>query len=222
MSRMSELSAAAIDDHRERLHANHSRSANASFWIRSRLLIARRLLRNIASGDQFHRYTRAAHIPNGSRLLADDEHRLYTTADPREQELELGKVQNLRVAAAAVDGVVLEPGETFSFWRAAGRPSRGRDYVTGRELRQGCMIASTGGGICQLTNAISRVASRAGMEIVERHSHTLHPPGFFIDDTTDATVYWNYVDLRFRAPVRVRLGSRLTRDTLVVRLDALP
>jgi vancomycin resistance protein YoaR len=84
------------------------------------------------------------------------------------------------------------------------------------------MIASTGGGICQLTNAISRVASRAGMEIVERHSHTLHPPGFFIDDTTDATVYWNYVDLRFRAPVRVRLGSRLTRDTLVVRLDALP
>ena len=37
--------------------------------------------------------------------------------DPRERELELGKVQNLRIAAAAVDGLVLEPGEIFSFWR---------------------------------------------------------------------------------------------------------
>src|SRR5260221_3582220 len=222
MSRMIELSATRIDEDRARLHASHSPTGNASFWIRSRVLIGRRFLRNIASGDQFHRYARAAHIPDGSRLLADDEHRLYTTADPREQELELGKVQNLRMAAAAVDGIVLEPGETFSFWRAAGRPSRRRSYVTGRELRQGCMIASTGGGICQLTNAISRIASRAGMEIAERHSHTLHPPGFFIDDATDATVYWNYVDLRFRAPARVRLGARLTQNTLVVRLDALP
>jgi vancomycin resistance protein YoaR len=84
------------------------------------------------------------------------------------------------------------------------------------------MIPSVGGGICQLTNALSRVAHAAGMEILERHSHTLHPPGFFIDDTTDATVFWNYVDLRFRAPVRVRIGARLTETTLAVRLDALP
>jgi vancomycin resistance protein YoaR len=60
------------------------------------------------------------------------------------------------------------------------------------------------------------------MEIVERHSHTIHPPGFFIDDQTDATVYWNYVDLRFRARARTRIGARLTENTLVVRLDAIP
>jgi vancomycin resistance protein YoaR len=84
------------------------------------------------------------------------------------------------------------------------------------------MVPSVGGGICQLTNALSRVAHRAGMEIVERHSHTIHPPGFFIDDTTDATVFWNYIDLRFRARDRVRIGARLTASTLVVRLDALP
>jgi vancomycin resistance protein YoaR len=60
------------------------------------------------------------------------------------------------------------------------------------------------------------------MEIVERPSHTVHPPGFFIDDATDATVFWNYVDLRFRSPLRVRIGARLTASTLAVRLDALP
>ena len=106
----------------------------------------------------------------------------------------------MRVAAAAIDGIVLEPGETFSFWLAAGRPSRGNGYVIGRELRSGCMIPSVGGGICQLTNALSRIAHAAGMEIVERHSHTVHPPGFFIDDATDATVFWNYFDFRFRSP----------------------
>ena len=55
--------------------------------------------------------------------------------------------------------------------RPAGRAAL-KGYVIGREIRQGCMIPSIGGGICQLTNALSRVAHSAGMEIVERHSHT--------------------------------------------------
>ena len=201
---------------------SHSRGAAIIFWLKSRGLIARRLLRNLATGEFDHRYARLTAVPEGAELLVLDEHPIYTEADPRERELELGKVQNLRIAAAALDGIVLEPGETFSFWRATGRPGASRGYVVGRELRQGCMVPSIGGGICQLTNALSRVAHRAGMEIVERHSHTIHPPGFFIDDTTDATVFWNYIDFRFRSPRRVRIGARLTASTLAVRLDALP
>jgi len=200
--------------------AAHSALANAVFWAKSRLLIARRGLRNALGREPPLR--RLAALPAGAAPLAFDEHRLYSLADPRERELELGKVQNLRIAAAAIDGLVLEPGEIFSFWRAAGRTSRAKGYVTGRELRLGCMIPSIGGGICQLTNALSRVAHRAGMEIVERHSHSVHPEGFFIDAATDATVFWNYIDFRFRAPCRLRIGAALTETTLIVRLDALP
>ena len=206
----------------ERLHESHSTGANRLFWLKSRLLIARRLLKSALSGEYFHRYARTSVLPAGAKLLADDEHRLYSNSDPRERDLELGKVQNLRVAAAAIDGIVLAPGEMFSFWLAAGRPSRGNGYVVGREMRGGCLIPSVGGGICQLTNALSRVAHAAGMEIAERHSHTIHPPGFFIDDATDATVFWNYVDLRFRAAERIRIGAWLTEKYLVVRLDAIP
>jgi len=199
---------------------SHTALAGAVFWAKSRLLIARRALVN-ARADR-GRLARLPALPAGAVLLAEDESRLYTLTDPRERELELGKVQNLRIAAAAIDGLVLEPGETFSFWRAAGRASRAKGYVVGRELRQGCMIPSIGGGICQLTNALSRIAHRAGMEMVERHRHSVHPEGFFIDDATDATVFWNYIDLRFRGAARVRIGARLTETTLVVRLDALP
>jgi vancomycin resistance protein VanW len=207
---------------RMRLHSAHSTSANLEFWAKSRVLIARQLLLRAASGELFRRYQRMPVLPASARLLAHDEHRLYADCEPRERELELGKVQNLRIAAAAINGIVLQPSDTFSFWRAVGRPSRRNGYVAGRELRSGCMIPSVGGGICQLTNALSRVAHAAGMEIVERHSHTLHPPGFFIDSTTDATVFWNYVDLRFRSRTCVRIGAQLTETTLAVRLDAVP
>ena len=203
------------------LHERHSCLANAIFWVKSRLLIVRRLAGNALAGQPLRRFARLAAVPEGASLLALDEHPIYTASDPRERELELGKVQNLRIAAAAIDGIVLEPGEIFSFWAAAGRPSRLKGYVMGRELRQGCMIPTIGGGICQITNALSRVAHGAGMEIVERHSHTVHPPGFFIDGATDATVFWNYIDFRFRSPARVRIGARLTETTLAVRLDAL-
>jgi vancomycin resistance protein YoaR len=203
------------------LHEMHSVRGQSLFWAKSRVLMARRLLRNLAAGELGQRYQRLP-LPADAVALAHDEHRLYSATDPRERDLELGKVQNLRVACAALDGIVLAPGEEFSFWRAVGRTTARKGYVTGRELRQGCMIPSIGGGICQLTNALSRIAHQSGMEIVERHSHTVHPAGFFIDDATDATVFWNYVDFRFRAKTRVRVGAELTQTTLIVRLDAIP
>jgi hypothetical protein len=211
---MSEADAAA-----SRPAEAHDAAAQLLFWAKSRGLIVHRLLRNLFAPRA---RLRRAPLPAGAVPLARDEHRLYTVTDPRERELEMGKVQNLRIAAKAVDGLVLEPGETFSFWRAAGRATRGKGYVVGRELRQGCMIPSIGGGICQLTNALSRVAHSAGMEIVERHSHSVHPEDFFIDDATDATVFWNYIDFRFRGPRRIRIGADLGETTLIVRLDALP
>jgi len=191
------------------------------FWLKSRLLMLRRAASNTLAGGRLPR-RRLATLPATATQLALDENRLYNLIDPRERDLELGKVQNLRIAAAAIDGLVLEPGETFSFWRIVGRATRARGYVTGRELRQGCMIPTVGGGLCQLTNALSRVAHQAELEIVERHSHSHLPEGFFIDGETDATVFWNYIDLRFRSSMRVRIGARLTQTTLAVRLDALP
>ena len=195
--------------------------AFGSFWLKSRLLMVRRAALNALARERPPR-RRLAALPAGATLLAHDEHRLYTLSDPRERLLEMGKVQNLRIAAAAIDGIVVAPGETFSFWRAAGRATRARGYVVGRELRQGCMIPTIGGGLCQLTNALSRVSHQAGMEIVERHSHSVHPEGFFIDGATDATVFWNYVDFRFRSARPVRIGATLSETMLAVRLDALP
>ncbi len=143
---------------------------------------------------------------------------LWSDETLAERALQLGKVQNLRVAARALDDLFIPAGAVFSFWRQVGLPSAARGYATGRMLQQGCMVASTGGGLCQLSNALYEVALQAGCRIVERHTHSRIVPGSLAAEGRDATVAWNYVDLRFAAERDLRLSVRLDRDTLTVRL----
>jgi hypothetical protein len=151
-------------------------------------------------------------------ILAQSWTPLWSDSRPAERIMQLGKVHNLRVAARLLDGTQIAPGETFSFWKQLGRPSRANGFVAGRMLQQGCMVPATGGGLCQLSNALYGVALEAGCEIVERHAHSRTVPGSLAERGRDATVAWNYVDLRFRAKQRVRLRVQVTSDELVVGL----
>lgn len=154
-------------------------------------------------------------------LLSEVRTPLYGRTAPEERELELGKVQNLRIGARAIDGTRLQPGEIFSFWAQLGRPTRAKGYVIGRELRQGCLIPTIAGGLCQLSNALFTAARRADCEILERHGHTAEVPGSPFPPGEDATVFWNYVDLRFRSERSIRLCAALDRTDLRIRVEAL-
>ncbi len=194
------------------MQANFTLSQRSIFWGKSRLLILNRLLR-----DGMPTPIDRSVAPVGP-LLAEDISPLQSTIDPRERALILGKIENLRVAARRLNGVTLKQGETFSFWRIVGRPTRAKGYVVGRELRQGCIIPTIAGGICQLSNALSRTALRAGMDITERHPHTAVVDGIDFDPETDATLFWNYLDFRFRTTMPVCLSVELTATDLVVTL----
>jgi hypothetical protein len=106
----------------------------------------------------------------------------------------------------------------FSFWRNVGRTTRRRGFVDGRELREGCMIPTVGGGLCQLSNALYDAALKADLEIVERHAHTQVLAGSLAEVGRDATVFWNYVDLRFRSEHKFRIEAELSADHLTVRI----
>lgn len=137
--------------------------------------------------------------------------------DPREYLLTLGKIQNLRVATRQMDRLLIAKGQTFSFWFTLGRLTRQKGYVPGREVRQGCIIPNVGGGICQLSNALYQAALATGCTIIERHRHTITVPGSDADRDRDATVAWNDIDLRFRAPMDLQIECFLTSDDLVLR-----
>lgn len=153
-------------------------------------------------------------------VAAESRSALYSSTNPAEWALQAGKVQNLRQAARALHGRVIAPGETFSFWANVGRATRSSGYVRGRELREGCIIPNVGGGLCQISNALYDVALQAGAEIIERHAHSRQVPGSQAEAGRDATVFWNYVDLRFRLPVTAQLAVELSRNNLTVRLHS--
>ncbi|WP_162914320.1 VanW family protein [Taklimakanibacter lacteus] len=136
----------------------------------------------------------------------------------KERALTAGKIHNLRCALRHLDGIEVEAGSLFSFWRQIGRATRARGFVRGRELREGCLIANVGGGLCQLSNALYEAAVGAGFEIVERHAHSRIVSGSRAVAGRDATVFWNYVDLRFRSARAFRIEAVMRQGMLEIVL----
>ncbi len=199
-----------------------TRASLAAFEAKAALFQLRRSLVELGRAPpRLAQGAGAASVAGYHHVVAQSVTGLWTDPALAEQAMQLGKVQNLRRAAAALDGLELPAGAVLSFWRQVGRATRRRGFVRGRMLREGCMVPSVGGGLCQLSNALYDVALQAGCRIVERHSHSRIVPGSAAAVGRDATVAWNYVDLRFAAPAAMRLGVRLTDRDLVVSLRSL-
>ena len=186
------------------------------FEFRALCLRLRRAVRD--AFDRAHRRHAHSEALRDAPAIGEARSPLWPETDAPERALVLGKIQNLRIARTAFDGVVLRRGETISFWAQLGRASRRRGFAVGRELREGCLIPSVGGGLCQLSNALYQAAQAAGLEIVERHGHTQIVPGSAAVFGRDATVFWNYVDLRLRAPFDLRIEVELDHEALRVRI----
>lgn len=113
------------------------------------------------------------------------------------------KLHNLRRGASLVDGVVLQPGQTFSFWHSIGQASRANGFVEGRNIIQGRLRKELGGGLCQLSGLLYHLALLGGLEMIERHPHSIdlyREEDRFASLGADATVVWGVKDLRWRNP----------------------
>jgi hypothetical protein len=150
-------------------------------------------------------------------VIATSVSELWNNEKETNKLLTVGKVHNLRIAARKLNSIEIPAGEIFSFWRQVGKPSFLRGFVNGRELREGCIIPSIGGGLCQLSNALYDAALKAGFEIVERHKHSQVIPGSLAEQDRDATVFWNYIDLRFRSKNAFRVEIEFTNEKLIVK-----
>lgn len=123
---------------------------------------------------------------------------------------------NIRQAVMALDGVVIEPGETFSFNETVGPRLPERGYREAPAYMERNLVTSIGGGICQVSSTMYNAAALSGLAIVERHPHSRRvasvPPG------RDATVWYGMADLRFRNsyPNPVRLAVKVANEALFV------
>lgn len=149
-------------------------------------------------------------------LLAESRSPLWTAESQVETTLQFGKVQNLRKACSKLHLIAVPEGQIFSFWKQVGKARKSAGYARGRELRQGCLIPTVGGGLCQLSNHLYDLALRSACNVIERHAHTAVVPGSAAELGRDATVFWNYVDLRFSPKQDILITTWLSRDELIL------
>jgi hypothetical protein len=193
-----------------------TRLSTTVFAVKVKLLQLRRGVQDRRDGMTRHAPT-ASDTGEFPHIVAEVRSRLWSDETAAERRLQFGKVQNLRMAARHLNGVTVPANTVLSFWKQIGRATGRRGFAYGRELREGCIIPALGGGLCQLSNALYEAALRAGLEVVERHPHTRRVPGSAAEVGRDATVFWNYLDLRLRSPHSWRLEVTLTETELIVR-----
>lgn len=199
---------------RETLTTVHDKKNSLLFFIKTKLLALKRMVENVQSRIQQHPIQSTL---SQTPIIARSESELWNPDDnPQNWILTAGKIQNLRIAIQHINGLEIPANTTFSFWKHIGNPNWGKKYVIGREIREGCVVPTIAGGLCQLSNALYDAALIAGFEIVERHRHTKVVKGSLAEKNRDATVKWNYLDLRFRSNHAFRIEARLTDSQLII------
>lgn len=111
------------------------------------------------------------------------------------------KVFNVKLAASQLEGALIRPGETFSFWKYVHAADKHIPYKNALAELNGEMQPVYGGGLCQLSNVIFWLFLHAPLTILERHGHDKkdfpEPPSDALLGV-DATVYEGWLDLKVR------------------------
>lgn len=129
------------------------------------------------------------------------------------------KLMNITLGAKNLNGVNVRPGELFSFWHLVGRPTAANGFRASRNLVNGALEDGIGGGLCQLSGIVYHTALCAGLEIVERHQHSVdiyREEERFSPLGADAAVVYGYKDLRLKNPhnTSIVLSVQVTGDAL--------
>lgn len=120
------------------------------------------------------------------------------------------KIFNLSLASKKISEYCIMPNEIFSFWKIIGDPNK--EFKKGRTLLNGQIKEEVGGGICQVSGIVYNVSIIAGLQILERHNHSVD---IYTEETrfaplgVDATVVYGYKDLRiknnFTFPIKFKI-----------------
>ncbi len=128
------------------------------------------------------------------------------------------RTKNIETALGRLQGLVLEPGKTFSFNWTVGRRTAGRGYLPAPVLFQDKRSIQIGGGICQVSSTLYNAALLSDLEVLERHRHS--SPITYLPLGLDATVAYGYKDLKFKNPhpFPIRISAAIAEDTLTISI----
>ncbi|WP_344234859.1 VanW family protein [Kribbella hippodromi] len=146
-----------------------------------------------------------------------------------EMWMQHNKVTNLKLACGQVDGLLIRPGETFSFNKVVGNATRRKGYLKGMRLSNGQAKPGIGGGICQLANLLHWMVLHSPLTVTQRSTHSFDPfpdNGRVLPWGVGCSIVYNYVDLQFRNDtdqtfqLRVDVGERYLQGEILADVPA--
>lgn len=129
---------------------------------------------------------------------------------------------NIRLAAGALKGVIVAPGEVFSFNKATGPRFALHGYRPAPVIVDGELLPGIGGGVCQVSTTLYNVLLLSDLQVVNRVPHSL--PVKYVPLGQDAAVAYNYLDLEFinTLPYHILIDTIVTDNSLEISLYSHP
>ncbi|HVE80966.1 MAG TPA: VanW family protein [Candidatus Dormibacteraeota bacterium] len=129
------------------------------------------------------------------------------------------RIQNIRVGKSKYNGVLLKPGEVFSFGKLLGDVGPETGYAPSKVIIGNRQELQYGGGLCQVSSTAYRAALNAGLPILERVNHSF-AVSFYTQPYgvpgVDATIYYPAVDFKFKndTPAHILIQTVMQGTTL--------
>lgn len=130
-------------------------------------------------------------------------------------ELQKNKVINLQLASKKIDGIIVKPGEEFSFWNLVGDATKRKGYKEGLVISNSQMKKGVGGGLCQMANMIHWLVLHTPLEVTELHHHS---DALFPDEKrrvpfgTGTSISYKALDYRFKNTTNASIQIRVWLD----------
>ncbi len=128
------------------------------------------------------------------------------------------RTNNIKLATNKINGVIVLPGETFSYNKTVGKRTIDNGFREAGAYVNGQVVQEVGGGICQVSSTLYNAVLYANLEVVERHNHTFESS--YVAASRDATVSWGGPDFKFKNnrtyPVRIVASSNNGTETVSI------
>ena len=136
---------------------------------------------------------------------------------------EENRVDNISKACNTINGIIINSGETFSFWSIIGNPTVDKGYKEAKAFTaSGGVTTAIGGGLCQVSSTIYNIVLNVPeLETIERHQHTREV--YYVKLGNDASVSYGGADFKFKnnLPNPIKIYAECTNEEVNIRFVKL-
>ena len=160
--------------------------------------ILKRHIKNFLSNEKFSKNKSTKKLSN---VVWKHHSNMIKRAPGVDLTHQYNKAENIAIASSKINGIIIRPGESFSFWKTIGKITTKKGYKDGRIIKNNKLVAGVGGGLCNLGNTLHLLILHSPLKVTEFHNHSdaLAPDeGKRVPFSAGTSVGYNYIDYRFK------------------------